>query len=157
MNLTEEQIRQGLRNKIKDLERQIELCKTALRAFGEDIKPKSSQLAFDITTEYQSPKPSPERKTVLSRVEGLLKDSQIPMTSKEIMQSLNELYRTEYTMDNFSGNFSQAYRKAGSNVKRFVFPDTSNEFKFAYGLKSWAEGENLKEEYFQKYVEKHLT
>lgn len=157
MNLTEEQIKQGLRNKIKELEKQIDKCEMALKAFGEDTKkPNHQQLnAFEPSLGVGATVFKPDRKTVRARVEGLLADTQTPMISREIMDSLNKLYNKKYTFGNFSGNFSQTYRKPNSKIKQYEIADAPIEFKFVYGLKSWADGEELKQEYLQRFLDQH--
>lgn len=163
MDLTDGQIKQGLRNRLKNLEEQfelvkgqIELVKTTLKAFGDDPKPKNLQInVFEGVSVQDNFTVRKDRTTVRARVEGLLADAQFPMTSKEIMQTLNRVYNKDYTSGNFSGNFSQAYRKSGSKVKQFTIPDLPVEYKYVYGLISWADGNDLKQEYLQRFLDKH--
>lgn len=157
MNLTEEQIKQGLKEKIKNLEAKIELCRTALKAFGEDIKkPNHQQLnVFEPQLSVEAIVIKKNRKSVRARVEGLLADTQSPMTSREIMDALNKLYNKNYSFNNFSGNFSQTYRKPSSKIKQFEIADAPVEYKYVYGLKSWAEGDELKQEYLQRFLDNH--
>lgn len=157
MDLTEEQIKQGLRNKIKGLEKQIEHCKVALKAFGEDFnKPRDLQInVFDEINIQDTVTIRKDRKTVRARVEGLLADIQTPMTSREIMDTMNRVFKKNYKFNNFSGNFSQTYRKANSKIQRFEIADQPAEYKFVYGLKSWAVDEELKQEYSQRFIDKH--
>jgi hypothetical protein len=157
MTLTEEQIKQGLREKIKQLEKQIGACKTALLAFGDNsVSIKQESLSFEPSITVETIVANRERKTVRSRVEGLLADSQCPMISREIMDAINKLYNKSYTFNNFSGNFSQTYRKPNSKIKQYEIADAPIELKFVYGLKSWADGEELKHEYLQRFLDKHL-
>ncbi len=156
MTLTEDQIKQGLREKIKQLEKQIEACKTALKAFGEDIKPKDLEInVFDEGKATDTLIISTKKNTVRARVEGLLADTQTPMGSREVMEALNKIYNKSYTFNNFSGNFSQTYRKPNSRIKRYEIADAPAEYKFVYGLKSWADGDELKQEYLQRFIDKH--
>ena len=156
MSLTEEQIKQGLKDKIKQLETQIEACKIALRAFGDNSTSVQEGL---FTSEPKFPREvivaNKNRKTVRSRVEGLLADAQRPMTSREIMDSINQTYNKKYTFNNFSGNFSQTYRKAGSKIEKYEIADVPIELKTVYGLKSWFEGEEMKREYVQRFMDNH--
>jgi len=155
MDLTEEQIKQGLRNKLKNLEKQVELVKTALKAFGDETNSGFKQIdAFDDSAKFELT-PDVSRNTVRSRVEGILTDAQTPMTSKEIMLALNKTYKKNYTIENFSGNFSQTYRKAGSKIQQFEIPDVPAEYRFVYGLKNWADNNGLKHDYLQKFLDKH--
>lgn len=156
MNLTEEQIKQALKDKIKQLEIQIENCKVALRAFG-DSNGGLQQTLF-ITDQKSSSEvivAKTDRKTVRARVEGLLADAQRPMTSREIMDVLNRVYNKVYTFENFSGNFSQTYRKAGSKIQKYEIADAPIELKTVYGLKSWFNGEEMKREYINRFVDNH--
>jgi hypothetical protein len=156
MDLTEEQIKQGLRNKLKSLEKQVELVKTALKAFGDELKTNSAQVdAFKGDNDPDLFNLDKGRKTVRARVEGLLADAQTPMTSKEIMLTLNKTYKKNYTIENFSGNFSQSYRKTGSKIKQFEVPDIPAEYRYVYGLNSWFDGEQLKQEFLQRFLDKH--
>lgn len=156
MNLTEEQIKQGLRDKVKQLEAQIEACKIALRAFGENNKSQEPNLFINESkTTVSGITPKRDRKTVRSRVEGLLADAQQPMTSREIMDNINQLYTKNYTFENFSGNFSQTYRKPGSKIQKYEIADVPIELKTVYGLKSWFNGEDMKPDYLQRFLDNH--
>lgn len=170
MDLTDEQIKQGLRNRLKNLEEQfelvkeqfgllkgqIELVKTALKAYGDDPKPKNLQInVFEGVGVQDNFTVRKDKTTVRARVEGLLADAQVPMTSKEIMLALNNVYMKDYTIENFSGNFSQTYRKPGSKIQQFTIPDLPVEYKYVYGLISWADGNDLKQEYLQRFLDKH--
>ena len=156
ISLTDEQIKEGLRERIKQLEEQIKACRIALKAFGENNITERQIDFFEGAQVGSIATAKGDRKTVRARVEGILADLQIPLTSREIMDKLNDVYDKKYEFKNFSGNFSESYRKKGSRIKKYTIEEMPSELKTVYGLKSWFNGDEMKSEYTQKYVDNHL-
>lgn len=155
-DLDDELIKRGLKKKIKELQEQIEKCKIALRAFGEEPDKTNNQL--NLMTEESTKKinfKTVGNKTLRARVESLFNEINRPMTSREIMDKINDLYNKSYNINGFSGNFSQMYRKKTSHIKKYEFDDAPIEIKTVYGLKKWFNGEELKDEYKQRFYEAH--
>jgi hypothetical protein len=157
MELTEEQIKKVLRDKIKSYESLIDKCKRALEAFGENYdKPQDLKLDLvdNVKTENRiivSNKPN----TLRAKIEKILIDNDVPMTSRELMEGINKAYNKSYDFNNFSGNFSQLYRKSNSNIKKYELSDVPNELKTVYGLRNWFNVDELKQEFIEKFLDAH--
>lgn len=156
MNLQEFQIREFAKNKVKELQKEIDKWNKVLDAFGEqqETKPKEGN-TFDSKKKLVVGGASP-RLTINQMVKNVLNETETPLTSRDIMNMLNDKYDKGYTLDNFSGAFSSMYRKPKSGISQYNFQNPTLEVKAVYGLDNWFLEENvLKEEYKERLVEKY--
>lgn len=157
MEFSEEQIKKALRDKIKFHQIQIDKCKKALDAFGESLEKQidNQPTIFDEIKTQDRMIISKRTNTLRAKIENILVKKNTPMTSRELMEEINQLYGKAYDFNNFSGNFSQLYRKQNSNIKKYEIDNVPNEFKTVYGLKNWFTGDELKLEYVNDFLNRH--
>jgi hypothetical protein len=140
--MTDEQIKSSLKDKINqsynEYVRKVERYVNALKALGENVS-----IGSPLTTPTGTVKGGLSVGfTMKQKIIQVLKDAGKPLTSREIMDSINNKFpdRT-YDFNAFSGNFSQTWRKAG--LQKYERPDKPIEFRVVYGLSNWFAGTNL--------------
>lgn len=151
MNLQEFQVREFAKNKVKELQKEIDKWNKVLDAFG-DVRENN----FINTKKRLVIRKSSSKLTVNQMVKNVLNEAETPLTSRDIMNMLNNKYNKDYTLDNFSGAFSSMYRKPKSGILQYNLQNPTLEVKAVYGLDNWFLEENvLKEEYKKRLVEKY--
>lgn len=152
--MTDEQIKSSLREQInqayKEYEAKVERYVNALKALGEDVsvdqpfsKPTKKIKVFGHVALFD------KSTTMKQKIIQVLSDAGKPLTSREIMNSINNKFPDRiYEFNAFSGNFSQTWQKAG--IKKYERPDEPIEFRVVYGLDDWfTDKGNLKPEYME--------
>lgn len=160
LNLKDEDILQFARAKIKEHNEQIKKLQLMIEAFGTNDK-GNGQLSF-------LPIPPDARKktigkkfklTTVDKAVSVLEQVNVPLTAREIMESINSLYpEKKYIMSTFSGLFSVVYRKENSGIKQHKMEKPTFHVKALYALESWFdEVGNFKAEYKQKILDRYGT
>ena len=150
--MTDEQIINSLKEQIKQAHKEyivkIERYVNALKALGEDVSIGSplSKPTLKINVS-DSVVVSDKTFTMKQKIIQVLNDAVKPLTSREIMNSINNKFPDRiYNFNTFSGNFSQTWKKVG--VKKYERPDEPIEFRVVYGLDKWfTHLGDLKQEY----------
>ena len=76
--------------------------------------------------------------TLYDKIINILKTVNEPLTSNDVMAKINETYpNSNYEMPKFSGLFSVAYRKLGSEIVQYKFKNPRYDIKAVYFLKNW--------------------
>lgn len=141
INSLKEQISQAYNEYVAKVERYV----NALKALGENVSinsPFSKPVQKVRTIKFGSPATTMKQKIVKA-----LTDAGKPLTSREIMDSINIKFPHRiYDFNAFSGNFSQTWQKAG--VQKYGQPDKPIELRVVYGLDKWfTHSGDLKQEY----------
>lgn len=136
-------LKEQINQAYKEYEAKVERYINALKALGENV---SVDLPFSEPTlkinVFNPVAVSDKLFTMKQKIVQALKDADKPLTSREIMNSINNKYPDRiYNFNTFSGNFSQNWKKAG--VKKYERPDKPIEFRVVYGLSNWFAGTNL--------------
>ncbi len=135
--MNEEQIKISLKEQIqtayKEYLSKVERYANALRALGETVNigsPLPAKLGKPMNTNKHNV-------TMKEKIISVLTTADKPLTSREIMEAINEAFIREekYDFNSFSGNFSQTWKKAG--VKKYERPSAPIEFRVVYGLSDW--------------------
>lgn len=143
-NLLKEQIKQARKEYNKKIERYV----NALKALGENV---SVYLPFSEPTEKHDVIGKillcDRSLTMKQKIIQVLTDTGKPLTSREIMDSINISFPDRiYKFNAFSGNFSQTWQKAG--IKKYERPDEPIESRVVYCLDKWfTHLGDLKQEY----------
>lgn len=97
--------------------------------------------------------------TLSEKIVGILKDADIPLTTRDIMNEMNNRYPNgrHYDMAGFSGAFSPAYQKPDSGIEKYDVENPTFEVKALYFLKIWMDNPWKFEEYKKKAKEKYGT
>lgn len=146
----QQDVRHTIRQKIEELKEQIRNYETTLETLDEIYGEEQEQI-FELT-----PEDKPKRKLTLKmKTEAVLKETQEPLTSRQLMNVINQRYpEKKYKFGQFSGQFSVIYRRKNSNIRNYEIPDAPPKFKVFYGLKSWFSGNDLKQEYKDKITKR---
>ncbi len=97
-----------------------------------------------------------ENKTLRRKVIMTLKEINCPLTSRDIMDFINNKYPgKQYSFEQFSSQFSVLYRRENSGINKIVFENQSPDKTTFYFLDAWEENNFIKEEYFNKIIERY--
>jgi len=157
----DEEIKSFIIAKIKELEETQEKCRIMIADYRLALKkltakasiegkvdqiipnaPQDSHLKFKV-----NPVINKRPVTMQEKIKAVLREANKPLTSREIMNLMNKMFTDkQYDFEkNFSGNFSQYYRKAG--VKRHEEPTNPIESRVFYCLEEWFGDDGLKQEF----------
>ena len=157
--MTDQEIIQSLKDKIRQLHSEylskVRPYEKAIQALGErsdfhlfDRDQVQSVNINNLTSAVKS------TVTMKQKIRAVLSDARKPLTSREIMDAINEKFPDNiYTFSKFSGNFSQTYPKAG--IKRYIRPEEPIKKRVVYGLEEWFDGDELRPNY-KELLEKLL-
>jgi len=157
MSSQNENIKSRLQEKIKKLETEILKYKQALGVIEEldiSLPTKSKNIdSSDGLFPPETPTKNEGRRLFLFEiVEKILKEENQFLSSRDIMNKVNKYYgNNKYDFNkNWSGTFSQAYRKPKSKIKQYKIQDVPAELSSYYGLENWFVNSDLMPEYMQK-------
>ncbi len=156
---TGEDIKIKLLEKIKELEAEISKYNQALKIIEEFETPTPQKIKLkepltqseELFPETVNKKPT-RRMFLFEIVESILKNENRPLSSRDLMNKANEYNKNnKYDFNkNWSGTFSQAYRKPNSKIKQIRIENVPAELTAYYGLTSWFVDGELIPEYRQK-------
>ena len=159
MTIKDTDLRDFANAKIKIAREEIKKWELFLEALGNQPK-DDSQLSLLSQTPKLTPLRTERKKlSILDKVKSVLTDADCPLTTRDIMQSINLTFPDRiYTMESFSGAFSLVYRKPEAKIKQFNVAQPNTVVKALYGLNEWFdETGNFKKEYEAKVLERYKT
>ena len=158
MEFKDSEIKEFAKSKVKELTKELEKWNKVLEAFGENEK--NNNMPAKGTTHKVGlkvlGKVNVVKLTVKQMVLEVLNQVMTPLTSRDIMNLVNEKFNKQYTLDTFSGAFSVMYRREDSGISQYNLQNATVEVKAVYGLSRWFLDENtLKDEYKEKLKERY--
>lgn len=131
-------------------DQQIQKYRHAIEALKElpeyEGLAEASESESEIHEEMIHPK-----KTLNQKVLDVLNKTQLPLTSRDLMENVNASFPDkEYEFNKWSGSFSQMYQKPKSGIKKFSLENMPVHISAFYCLDEWFEENELKIEYLQK-------
>ncbi|CAN5662048.1 hypothetical protein BH10BAC5_BH10BAC5_25340 [soil metagenome] len=142
--LTNLELKEGLRVKLKQFEEQFEKD-------TRWIKDALKNLSQTPIVEHAVNKTGSERITLLAKCIVVLNIAQTPLHIKQLIAAVNQKYNKSFDIKSFSGQISSAYRKPNSAITLVEFPTRPLAERYFYVLKEWLkEDGNLKDIYLER-------
>lgn len=87
--------------------------------------------------------------TLREKVVQVLSESNCPLTSRDVMNSVNDKYKDKHysQFSSWSGPFSHMYSKENSGIRKFELPEMPSNLSAFYCLSEWFDESGLKEDY----------
>ena len=101
----------------------------------------------------------PKKPTLEDRIKVVLKTINRPLTSRDLMETVNQKYpeRPISSFKSFSAQLTPIHQKTDSGIKLYTIRSPDSKIKhFFYGLDEWFDGEDLKLEYQIKITKNYV-
>ncbi len=161
MEIRESDVRAFAKAKIEKLESEIQKWKRVIDALGDskEEQPNLFHLQPEISKINKKAYIPSDRVTIREKAINVIKGYGCPVTSTEIMESMNKLYPDKiYNMNSFSGAFSSMYTKTNSGINSYPIRNATPKLKVVYGLTEWfIKDKELKPEYLEQVKHRYGT
>jgi len=162
MELKESDFIESAKNKVAQLKIELkkwELYLDAALKVGHNPE-KSNQLSFlPDPPVRKDKKTSPSGKmTVKQKVTEILKEADMLLTSRELMEAVNQKYQDKQykDMSSWSGAFASMYLKPDSGINKYELKKQTLELKALYGLAGFfVDGKEVKPDYKEKIIKRY--
>lgn len=156
MNIKDTDIKEFAKSKIELAKQEIKKWQLVLDALGE-VRDNGQLNIIPPNVKTSLSKSSQSKLSIMAKVQHILRESDCPLTTRDIMESINHLFPDRiYDMGSFSGAFSLIYRKPEANISKYMVKNASTQIRALYGFNEWFDEKgNLKEEYDDKVLERY--